>query len=104
MAWGKLPHDGQGRGLCRVDDDFCEGLTLLQGNQDDLFEQVFWIVALDEGDDEGRVRLGIEVADCYAGALTLMRIFPDLPLGRGEIEGGQNLPVVLLDGRFERIG
>ena len=30
-----------------------------------------------------------------------MGVLPELPVGRGEVEGGEDLPVVLLDGGFQ---
>ena len=99
MAWGQLPYEGGGGDLCWIDDDLGDGLALLLGEQDYFFEQILWIVSLDERHDERGVGLWKKVADRYAGALALMRVFPELPVVCGDIEGREDLPMVLLDSR-----
>ena len=99
MAWRQLPYQGGAGDLCWIDDDLGDGLALLLGQEYYFFEKIFWIFTLDESYDERGVGLGKEVADCDTGALALMRVFPELPVVGGDIEGRQDLPMVLLDSR-----
>ncbi len=80
MAWRQLPYEGGAGDLCWIDYDLGDCLALLLGQQHYLFQQILWIIALDERHDEGGIRLWKEVADRHAGALTLMRVLPELPV------------------------
>ena len=99
VARWEFPDDGWSFGLNGVNDDFGDGLSFFRGDEDDLLKQVLWIVALDQRHDERGIRFGKEIADGYAGALALMRVFPELPVVRGDIEGRQDFPMILFDSR-----
>jgi len=101
VAWSESPYYGGSCHLHRIDDDFGDGLAFLFCQQHHFFKQVLRVVALDERDDEGGVGPGKEVADGDAGALALMRVLPELPVVCGDIEGRQDLPVVLFDRRSQ---
>jgi len=98
MAGRELPDYGQAGRLYGVDDDLGDQLALLFSEEHDFFEEVLWVVTLDEGNDERGISFRVEVADGYAGALTLVGVLPELPIVCGEIEGREDLPVILLDG------
>ena len=52
MTWRQPPYQGGAGDLRWIDDDLGDGLTLLLGKQDYLFEQIFRVVTLDERDDD----------------------------------------------------
>ena len=85
------------RGGC---DDFGDGLALFGGDEDKFFEQIFGVIALNEGYHVGILFRG-EASYGYSGALTLVSVLPELPVGSGKVEGREDLPVVLFYGGFE---
>lgn len=79
-------------------------LVLFLVNEDDLFEQIFFVVMLDERHDEGLLCMGREVAGNDAGAVAGMPVLPKTQVRTGEVLALNNLPVVLLGGGAEGVG